>query len=126
MRLLPLLSLAAGCVATGDGGATRQQRALTEDLAARTAGAPQACVPTRPAQSLEVNDRQTLVYRDRDTIYVNRLDGGCAGLRPLSTLIVEMRGSEYCRGDRVRAVEQGSMPGPVCFLRDFVPYHSRG
>jgi hypothetical protein len=127
MRLLPFLILAAGCAATGSDGPTREAQALGRELEGRSAGAPQACVPTRQAQSLEIVDRQTLVYRDFDTVYVNRLDVGCPGMRPLNTLIVEVHGSQYCRGDRVRAVETGSaIPGPVCVLRDFVPYRRRG
>jgi hypothetical protein len=64
-----------------------------------------------------------LVYRERDTVYVNRLGADCPGMRPLTTLIVEAHGSQYCRGDRVRAAETGStVPGPFCVLRDFVPY----
>jgi hypothetical protein len=123
MRLLPLLLLAAGCAATGTDATGRDQQALTEELEGRSAGAPQSCVPTRQAQSLQIVDRRTLVYRDFDTIYVNRLDADCPGMRPLTTLIVEAHGSQYCRGDRVRAVEtQGGIPGPYCLLRDFVPY----
>jgi hypothetical protein len=48
-------------------------------------------------------------------------------MRPLATLIVESHGSQYCRGDRIRAVEPPSaVPGPACVLRDFVPYRRGG
>jgi hypothetical protein len=128
MRLLPFLLLTAGCAATGAHDApSRDQAALAEDLEGRTAGAPQACVAIRQTQSLQIVDRQTLVYRDGDTVYVNRLGADCPGMRPLSTLIVEAHGSQYCRGDRVRAVEaQSTIPGPTCVLRDFVPYRRGG
>jgi hypothetical protein len=129
MRLLPLLLLAAGCAATGtDSGApSRDQLALTQDLEGRIAGAPQACVPIRQTQTLHIVDRRTLVYRDFDTIWVNRLGADCPGMRPFATLIVEAHGSQYCRGDRVRAVETGNaIPGPFCVLRDFVPYRRAG
>lgn len=128
MRLLPLLLLTAGCAATGaDDVHSRDQLALTKELEGRTAGAPQACVPIRQSQSMQIVDRQTLVYRDGDTVFVNRLGADCPGMRPLSTLIVEAHGSQYCRGDRVRAVEmQNAIPGPFCVLRDFVPYRRGG
>ena len=127
MRLLPFLLLAAGCTATGAESPSRDQLALTQDLEGRTAGAPQACVPMRQSQSMQIVDRQTLVYRDFDTVWVNRLGADCPGMRPLSTLIVEAHGSQYCRGDRVRAVEtQNAIPGPYCVLRDFVPYRRGG
>jgi hypothetical protein len=126
MRLLPFLLLAAGCAATDSDGPTREAQALGRELEGRVAGTPQACVPARQAQSLEIVDRQTLVYRDFDTVYVNRLDVGSPGMRPLASLIVEVHGRQYCRGDRVRAVESGTtIPGPVCILRDFVPYRRR-
>lgn len=123
MRLLPFLLLTAGCAATATDTPTRDQQALSRELEGRTAGAPQACVPARQTQSLQIVDRQTIAYRDFDTVYVNRLGADCPGMRPLTTLVVEAHGSQYCRGDRVRAVEtQSSVPGPWCVLRDFVPY----
>jgi hypothetical protein len=76
---------------------------------------------------MQIVDRQTLVYRDRGRTWVNRLGADCPGLRPFSTLIVEAHGSQYCRGDRIRAVEtQSAIPGPTCVLRDFVPYRRGG
>ena len=127
MRLLPLLILTAGCAATGTDVSSRDQQALAEELTGRSAGKAQACVPARQAQSLQIVDRRTIVYRDFDTVYVNRLDADCPGLRPFNTLIIEANGSQYCRGDRVRAVEPGSsIPGPFCVLRDFVPYRKAG
>ena len=127
MRLLPFLLLAAGCAATGTDAPSKDQQALAEELEGRTAGAPQACVPARQAQALQIVDRRTIAYRDFDTVWVNRLESNCPGMRPYATLIVEAHGSQYCRGDRVRAVEaQSSIPGPYCVLRDFVPYRRGG
>jgi len=127
MRALPFLLLAAGCAATGTDAPTRDQQALARELEGRTAGAGQACLAVRQAQSLQIIDRQTLAYRDRETVWVNRLGADCPGLRPLSPLLVEAQGSQYCRGDRVRAMEiHGGVPGPSCVLRDFVPYRRAG
>ena len=123
MRLLPMLLLVAGCAATSADGDTREQRDLAADLSGRTAGAPQACVPANQGRSLQIVDKRTIVYRGQDAVYVNRLDADCPGLRPLNTLVVEVHGGQYCRGDRVRGVEPNStIPGPFCVLRDFVPY----
>jgi hypothetical protein len=123
MRLLPILILLTGCAtATGD-APTREQRELAEELQGRTAGRPQACVAVRQNSSLKIIDRQTLAYREGDTVYVNRLEADCPGLRPSNTLLIEPHGSEYCNGDHVRGVEtNSSVPGPFCVLRDFVPY----
>jgi len=91
--------------------------------AGRVAGPPQTCVPTDQISALHAIDEQTLAYGSGRTIYINRLGGPCPGMRPLSTLIVDVYGSQYCRGDRVRAREPGSIiAGPTCILGDWVPY----
>lgn len=123
MRALPLLILLGACAADTTQSESRDQRALREELAGLAEGPPESCAPARQNESLQIVDRETLVLRSGNTIWVNRLDGSCPGLRPLATLIVEAHGSRYCRGDRVRALEpQSTIPGPVCILRDFIPY----
>lgn len=126
MRLLPLIALLGACAASGTHPGDREQRALTEELAGRTAGEADRCIPIRQGTGLQIVDRRTIVYRDGRTIWVNRLDSDCPGLDPMNTLLVEAHGSQYCRGDRVRGLEpHGSIPGPLCVLRDFVPYTRR-
>lgn len=121
MRFLPLLLALSGCAALGD--REDEGAELARQLAGRSAGAPQSCVPIAQATSLEIVDRQTLAYRVGSTTYVNRLPTDCPGMRPFNTLIVETHGSQYCRLDRVRALEPGSsIPGPICPLGDFIPY----
>ena len=127
MRALPLLFIAAGCAAAGtqagDRRETRDQRALARELAELTPGEAERCVPARQNEALTIVDSRTVVLRSGPTVWVNRLDGPCPGLRPMSTLIVEAHGSQYCRGDRIRGLEPGSsIPGPLCVLRDFTPY----
>jgi len=122
MRLLPLLFLATACAANG-GGASGGEADLTRELAGRVAGEPRDCVSASPGSNLTARDRQTLVYRRRDTIWVNRLRAECPGLHEASQLIIEVQGSQYCRGDHVRAREPGaSIPGPICILDRFTPY----
>lgn len=99
---------------------------LAAELAGRVAGEPQDCIPGMTGQSLRVIDERTLAYRRGRTLWVNRLRSECPGLDPVSTLIVEVQGDRYCRGDRVRELEPGSsIPGPICILGEFVPYASR-
>ena len=118
MRLLPFVLLAAAC-ATG----SAQEADLSSELAGRSAGPEQDCVPASPSANLVARDRQTLVYDGGRTLWVNRLAAACPGLRPTSTLIVDLHGSQYCRGDRFRAVEPGqSIAGPSCLLGSFTPY----
>ena len=117
MRLLLTLLLAA--CASGSAG----EADLSGELAGRSAGPPKDCVPASAGASLVARDPRTLVYRRGDTIWVNRLAADCPGLNAMSTLVVELHGSQYCRGDPVRAVEPGqSIPGPICVLGPFTPY----
>ena len=98
-------------------------RAALSELAGRTAGAPQQCVPTRQTANLRIADRQTVVYGSGRTIWVNRLASDCLRTGPTHVLVVEPLGSQYCRGDRVHSVDPVTkIPGPFCRLGDFVPY----
>jgi hypothetical protein len=122
MRLPPLPLLLAACAATG-GGPSRSEADLTRELAGRTAGEPRDCVPASPGATLVARGPQTLVHQRGDTIWVNRLKAECPGLEEHSQLIVEVHGSQYCRGDRFRTREPGiSIPGPICVLDRFTPY----
>ena len=115
----PLLLLLGACTATVDSASERLER----ELAGRSAGPAEACIPRTETRSLEVVDESTLVYRSGDRIWVNRLESNCPGLGPLSTLIIEPSGPRYCRGDRFSGLEPGTaFPGPACLLGEFVPY----
>ena len=123
--MLSLLAL-SGCAARGSLD-ERERTGLERDLAAREAGAPQACVTRLQATSLNAVDRRTIVYDTGRTLYVSRLAADCPSLRPDVTLVVESFGDRYCENDRVRALEQGSsIPGPICRLGEFTPYRVRG
>jgi hypothetical protein len=127
LPLLPLLSILAGCAAAGTDVETRDRRALDDELAAMTAGEARSCVPARQAENLIAVDARTIVLRSGATTWVSRLETDCPGLRPLDTIIVEAHGSQYCAGDRIRSLPpHGTIPGPICVLRDFVPYRRRG
>ena len=119
-----LLPLALPACATGDTNwAEREQTALDAELATRVAGESRSCVYANPTSSLVVRARTNFVYHDGRTIWLSRPIHGCAGFRPDSTLLVELRGSQYCRGDRVRGLDPGSaIPGPLCVLGDWTPY----
>ncbi|HKC03078.1 MAG TPA: hypothetical protein VKC17_07220 [Sphingomicrobium sp.] len=121
MRTLPIvvgLSL-AGCA----GPVVPPGDASAGVTAGRVAGPPQSCISTSSSEGLHAIDSATLAYGSGSTIYINRLGYRCPGLRDLSTIITEVRGGQYCRGDHIRALEPGSIiPGPSCNLGDWVPY----
>lgn len=96
---------------------------LAQQIAGRVAGPEQACVTQLLGENLRVIDSRTLAYGNGATIYVNRFPGPCPGLGTLSTVFVDAHGSQYCRGDRIRAREPGTViAGPTCNLGNWVPY----
>ncbi|MEA3053570.1 MAG: hypothetical protein QOG72_2473 [Sphingomonadales bacterium] len=122
MRLLPLLLLSTACVATRAGPSGGEAEPQLE-LAGRIAGAERDCVAMSSGANLVPRGRRTLVYRDGDTIWVNRLAASCPGLDEMSQILIEVHASQYCRGDHFQALDSGqSVPGPVCVLGSFTPY----
>jgi hypothetical protein len=114
------LAVAASSCAPAE---TRPSTVAIPELAGRTAGAPQRCVPTQPTEALRVVDSHTALYGGGATIWVNRLATECPGMTRMDILVIEPLGTQYCRGDKVRSVDPVSrIPGPVCVLGDFVPY----
>ncbi len=124
MRSLIALLIAACGIAGCTRPAEPPADTFARELAGRVAGAPQSCISSFSNQNLRAIDASTIAYGSGRTIYVNRLSGPCPGLADLSTIIVDAQdGSQYCRGNRVRGNEIGSIiPGPWCPLGDWVPY----
>jgi hypothetical protein len=119
-KLAALVFLLGSCAAPQPFSSPRQP----SELAGRTAGAPQRCVPIERDIGLRVdnNDRSTLLYGQGKRIWANHLARGC-GFTPGDILIIQPIGSDYCRGDFVRSVDPVShFPGSSCNLSDFIPY----
>jgi len=123
MRALLFPLLLVGCTAPGPLSTASSQADLAQELDGRVAARPESCVSTSASQGLRIVDSRTLVFHSGGTVWVNRLEDDCPGLRPQDTLIVEVHGAQHCRGDRVRGLPPGTtIPGPTCPLGDFVPY----
>lgn len=124
MRLaIVVAALALGSCAIQPPPPSRPDASFAQELAGRVAGPPLKCVTTITGESLRPIDSRTIAYGFGRTIYVNHLPDECPGLQPLNTLIVEMHGGQYCRLDRVRAVESNSIiPGASCTLGDWMAY----
>lgn len=116
--IAPLILVAACAPA-----APSRPPAAIPELAGRTAGVPQRCVPIRQNDSLRIADSGIVLYGSGRTLWLNRLGSDCPGMTRMDVLVVEPTGSQYCRGDLVRTVDPVSrIPGPACRLGDFVPY----
>jgi hypothetical protein len=125
LQALSIAGFASLAVLAGSCAPAQRPTAPTviPELAGRTAGAPQRCVPTRPSDSLRIVDAQTVIYGSGQTVWVNRPASTCPGMDQMDVLVVDLIGSQYCRGDRVRTIDPVTkIPGPSCILGDFVPY----
>lgn len=98
-------------------------RELQSAIGDRVAEAPRDCVSTMGLDGPQIVGDRTLIYRSGGRIYRNDIAGGCPGLAPMATVIVEVHGSQLCRNDRFQALQTGSrIPGPYCRLGAFTPY----
>ena len=115
-----------GCVASADthhGGQDRAERALSDALKGRVAGKPEDCISSMLGTGPEIVDSRTLLYHQGSRVWRNDLEGGCPGLDPSDTLILETHGSQLCRLDTIRVMEPGSsISGRSCRLGMFTPY----
>lgn len=95
---------------------------LAKIIAGRTIGAPQRCLHDSQRRSVEIIHRTALVFRDGDTIYVNR-PGGARYLDQFDLPVFHIYGSNLCRQDRIELRERTSLiDGPILHLSDFIPY----
>jgi hypothetical protein len=106
------------------GGAAPAALRDKDPLAGRVAGAPVDCVDQSRLGGPDIIDNRTILYRQSlGRIWRNDLPAACPGLRPNTTLIVEIYGSQLCRNDHFRSRDPGSIiPGPICRLGKFTPY----
>lgn len=102
---------------------TKGEVKLAKMLDGRVAGEGRSCIRTIGSRNLQQIDGTALVYRDGDTIWVNRTrtpeqidDSDIMVIRRFS-------GSSLCRTDNIEMVDRfsGFFSG-VLFLDDFVPY----
>ena len=93
------------------------------ELAGRIGGRPQTCVTTTQMDVLRPSENapHVLLYGTGRTVWANNL-GSCRFGRD-DILVMQLYGSQLCRGDIVRSIDRSSrIPGPACVLNEFVPY----
>jgi len=118
--------LVAGCAASAEQSTSQQARAardLAKAIGDRKAGAPIDCINSSTSDGPQIIDHKTVIYRQGQRIWVNRLEAECPGLEPFNTMLVELHGSQICRNDQFRVIQPGSsIPGPYCRFSKFTPY----
>lgn len=107
----------------------RGEARLAQALAGKVADRPVSCLPRYGTTQMEVIDRDTLLYRDGRTSYVQRTNGHCYpnGPRGGYYLVTRQYGSSgLCRGDIAQVVDStsGSFAGS-CSFNDFIPYRTQ-
>lgn len=128
MRALPFIPVAAalaGCMTQPPPTRTAEAEAQFQRLTAgRVAGPSLTCLPSYRADNMVRIDEGTVVFKDGDTVYVNRLHGQCDGLNSgFYTLVTRSHGSGLCRGDiaHVTDISTGMVVGS-CAMGEFIPY----
>jgi hypothetical protein len=116
----------AGCAQNAEYQAARDaqgRRELASALGDRVPGKPQDCINPSSTDGPQIIDTRTLVYRQGARLYRNDLVAECPSLAPMTTVIIEMRGSQLCRNDQFRVLTPGtSIPSGYCRMGKFTPY----
>lgn len=123
ISLTLLASLAfAGAVSASARDPARGEAELAEMLEGRVAGEPVKCLSESQRDSLEIVGGAAIVFRDGNTLWVNRPQG--AQLLSRGDLpVFHQFGSQLCRLDTVELRDRlGGISGPRLALDDFVPY----
>lgn len=117
---LPLAVQAAD--ETRSGGNETGEAELAKLLEGRTEGEPKNCLSNTERRSMQIIDHTAFVFRDGDTIYVNR-PNGANFLDNFDVPVFRIFGSDLCRLDQVELRDRTSgIGGPVVVLNDFIPY----
>ncbi|WP_343528873.1 hypothetical protein [Sphingomonas sp.] len=111
-------------VITALGLALTLSAARSDPFAGRVAGKPVQCVDSSTAMSgPTIYDKDLIVIQAGQRLWRAKLRGQCPGLQPFNTLIIDRWGSQICRNDRFRVLQQGmSIPSQWCFFDGFIPY----
>ena len=108
----------------------RGEMRLAQALAGKVAGRPVSCLPNYRTNQMEVIDRDTIVYRDGRTSYVQHTNGHCYpnGPRGGYALVTRSFGTTaLCRGDIAQVVDTASRTfAGSCSFNEFIPYRPRG
>ena len=106
----------------------RADARLAKALAGKVAGPPVSCLPSYRATQMEVIDRDTILYRDGRTSYVQNTNGDCYpnGAGGGYYLVTKSFGtSGLCRGDIAQVVDSSSQSfAGSCSFNAFIPYRT--
>ena len=123
-----LLLLALATSSAAPRAVPKTQHNDVKELAGRTAGKTQRCIPFEPGRLFTVSesDPHVLLYERGNTIWVSGLDATC-GFKPGQTAVPDSNASYYCKSDLVRSGARVTlMPfGELCALGNFKAYTTK-
>lgn len=99
--------------------------AKSDPLAGRVAGPPANCITLSSTNGPSIIDEHTILYTQGagGRVWKTGPVGACPSLEPLTTLVVEVYGSQLCRNDRFRVITPGlAIPSAYCRFTEFTPY----
>jgi hypothetical protein len=119
-------ALLSGCATTGSMVEMQEDPGVTKALAGRTAGEPRDCLSLNDTRQSSTY-RGTILYRTSSKLTYRNDMNGCTSLSDDRIPIIEVRGSQICRGDIVRLADRtsGAQWG-ACTFGNFVPYRAGG
>ena len=123
---LGAFALAVPAFAAHDHNA-RGEAELAKMLDGRTPGAPVDCLSSFKRRNMEVIDHTAIVFRDGDTLYVNR-PAGVDFLTWSDIPVFKIWGSnQLCDKDMAELRDRSTgMRGAAIVLGEFVPYRRNG
>jgi hypothetical protein len=124
---LAIGALAAAVPAVAARDSARGEAELARIIDGRTAGAPVDCLTSFQRRNMEVVDHTAIVFRDGDTLYVNRPQG-VSFLTWNDIPVFKIWGSnQLCDKDMAELRDRSTgMSGAAIVLNQFVPYRRNG
>ena len=123
--MLRVIAILAGALAASSAALTASLERQPAELAGRTAGKAQRCIPFDPRHlfTLSRSDPHVLLYERGDRIWATRLDPSC-GFEAGRTVTQDAIANNACKGDLVRMGGRVTLIpfGELCTLGDFTPY----
>jgi hypothetical protein len=117
-------ALLAGCATTGAAADRPEDPEVTKALAGKVAGEPRDCLSLVDARSSSTYEG-TVLYRVSSKLTYRNDMNGCPSLRDDRIPVLDVRGSQICRGDIMRLADRysGGIWG-ACSFGKFVPYRT--
>ncbi|MDN3646636.1 hypothetical protein QWY75_10540 [Pontixanthobacter aestiaquae] len=115
-------ALSLPTTALADKKVDKGEEELAELLEGYEAAEPVNCLRHSQRHRLRLIDDTALVFRDRQTIYVNRTNAP-RYIDDFDIPVFKPFGSNLCRSDQVTFTPRGGgIPGPTITMAEFIPY----